>query len=121
MPTIDPKVAFWFGLAIFIAGAIASGGTTFLTGAIPAFIIPPLVKWCLIISTLGNGVMTYIAGSNMTKAGRLASVQSVPLVERMDSLADNNTEVKSIVTTQAIADATNSDKIVGPPKATGVH
>jgi hypothetical protein len=111
MPTIDPKVAFWFGLAIFVAGAIASGGTSFLSGAIPAAIIPPLVKWCLIISTLGNGVMTYIAGSNMTNAGRIANVQSVPMKEKMDSFA-NNPEVKTIVTTPALAAATESDKIV---------
>lgn len=112
MPTIDPKIAFWIGLVIFVAGVVASGGTTFLAGAIPAAIIPPVVKWCLIISTLGNGVMTYIAGSNMTNAGRLASAQSVPLQQRMDSLANNNPEVKAIVTTAALADATQSDKIV---------
>jgi len=40
----------------------------------------------------------------------------------LDSLVANNpVEVKSIVTTQALADATQSDKIVGPPVATGVH
>lgn len=116
---IDPKVAFYVGLTIFVAGVIANAGATFLTGALPADVIPPLVKWCAIISTLGNGVMTYIAGSNMTIAGRLANVQSVPLTQKMDSLADNNKEVKNIVTTQALADATNSDKIVGPPAATG--
>ena len=121
MPNIDPKVAFWFGLVIFIAGVIGTAGTTFFAGALPADVIPPLVKWCAIIATLGNGVMTYIAGQNMTTAGRIASVQSVPLPQRMDSLATNNPEVQSIVTTQAIADVTNSDKIVGPPGATGMH
>lgn len=112
MLTIDPKIAFWFGLVIFIASAIASGGTTFLAGAIPAAIIPPFVKWCLIISTLGNGVMTYIAGSNMTNAGRMANVQQVPLKDRMDSLAANNTEVKTIETTPELAAATQNPKIV---------
>jgi hypothetical protein len=116
---IDPKVSFWIGLVIFISGVIGAGGTTFFAGALPADIIPPVVKWCLIISTLGNGVMTYIAGQNMTTAGRLANVQQVPLSQKMESLASNNPEVKSIVTTQALADATESDKIVGPPKATG--
>jgi hypothetical protein len=119
VPTIDPKVAFYIGLTIFIAGIIANAGTTFLTGALPADVIPPVVKWCAIISTIGNGVLTYIAGSNMTNAGRLASVKAVPLTQRMDSFAESNPEVKNVVTTQALADATNSDKIVGPPAATG--
>src|ERR1700679_4008821 len=115
MPTIDPKVSFWFGLAVFLAGIVAAAGTAFFTGALPADVIPIVVKWCFIVSVLGNGVMTYIAGQNMTNAGRLASVQPVPLAQKMDSLVDNNpNKVLSIVTTQELADATNSDKIVGP-------
>jgi len=119
MPHIDPKVAFYIGLVIFVAGIIGNVGTSFFAGALPADIIPPVVKWCAIIATLGNGVLTYIAGQNMTNAGRLANVQPVPLAQKMDSLADNNKDVKSIVTTQALAEATNSDKVVGPPPATG--
>lgn len=122
MPNIDPKVAFYFGILVFVAGVIGNAGVNFFAGALPADVIPPLVKWCAIIGTLGNGVMTYIAGSNMTTAGRLASVQPVPLPQKMDNLIANNpSEVKSIVTTQAIADVTDSDKIVGPPAATGAH
>jgi hypothetical protein len=114
MPNIDPKVAFWIGLTVFIAGVIANAGVALFAGALPADVIPPLVKWCAIIATIGNGIMTYIAGLNMTNAGRLANVQPVPLPQKMDSLIANNpTDVKSIVTTQAIADATDSDKIVG--------
>ena len=111
---IDPKAAFYFGLIIFVAGVVGNAGANFFAGALPAASIPPLIKWCAIVSTLGNGVMTYIAGQNMTQAGRLQNARQVPLPVRMDSLADNNTEVKQIVTTQALADATNSDKIVGP-------
>ena len=113
MPTIDPKVAFYFGLTIFLAGLIANGGTAFFSGALPADTIPYVVKWCSIVSTLGTGVMTYIAGQNMTTAGRLASVQPVPLSQKMDSLIANNPgQVKAIVTTQALADATDSEKVV---------
>lgn len=119
--TIDPKAAFYFGLIIFVAGVVGNAGANFFAGALPAVSIPPLIKWCAIVSTLGNGVMTYIAASNMTNAGRLAAVQPVPLPQKMDSLVYNNPEVKSIVTTQALADLTNSEKIVGPPVATGAH
>jgi hypothetical protein len=119
VPNIDPKIAFYLGLAVFIAGVIANAGVNFLTGALPADIIPPLVKWCAIVATLGNGILTYIAGTNMTNAGRLANVKSVPIDQKLDSFADNNKEVKQIVTTQALAELTNSDKVVGPPPATG--
>ena len=119
--TIDPKIAFYIGLVIFVAGIVSNVGTNFFDGALPVAVIGPLVKWSAIIATIGNGVMTYIAGTNMTTAGRLASVQPVSLTDKLDAVAYNNPEVKSIVTTQAIADLTSNDKIVGPPKATGAH
>jgi hypothetical protein len=112
MFNVDPKISFWIGLTIFVCGAIAAGGTSFFSGALPDWIIPPLVKWCLIISTLGNGVMTYIAGSNMTNAGRIANVQQVPLPQKLDSLVAHNPEVKGVVTTQAVANATSSEKVI---------
>jgi hypothetical protein len=80
-----------------------------------------IAQWNRIISSVGQVVLPLLLGQNMTTSGRLASVQAVPLPQRMDALAANNPEVKSIVTTQALADATDSDKIVGPPTATGAH
>jgi len=113
MYNIDPKISFWIGLTIFICGTIAAAGTSFLTGALPNWLIPPLVKWCLIISVLGNGTMTYIAGANMTNAGRLANVQQVPLPQKLDSLVENNKDtVKGVITTEAVANATSSPKVI---------
>ena len=113
MPNIDPKVAFWFGITVFVCGLIAAAGSSLFAGALPDWIIPPFVKWCLIISTIGNGVMTYIAGQNMTNAGRLASVQQVPLAQKLDSLMANNpTQVKAVLTTPALAAETDSEGIV---------
>lgn len=107
MPTIDPKVAFWFGMAIFLAGAVAQGGTSLLSDAIPAVAIPIVVKWAGIISTLGTGVMTYMAGTNMTTSGRIA-------VARADD------SIHQVVTTAAIANGptfANDDKVVSISKA----
>src|ERR1700722_7264856 len=113
MPNIIPKVAFWFGITVFVCGLIAAAGSRLFGGALPDWIIPPFVKWCLIISTIGNGVMTYIAGQNMTNAGRLASVQQVPLAQKLDSLMANNpTQVKAVLTTPALAAETDSEGIV---------
>lgn len=113
MYNIDPKISFWFGLVIFLCGLIAAAGTGFFSGALPEWIIPPLVKWCLIVSVLGNGVMTYAAGANMTNAGRLANVQPVPLSQKLDDITEKNpNDVKTIVTTQALASATKSQNVV---------
>lgn len=113
MYNIDPKISFWIGLVIFLTGLIAAAGTGFFSGALPEWIIPPLVKWCLIISVLGNGVMTYIAGTNMTNAGRLANVQQVPMKDKLDDFASNNPkDIKAIVTTEALAATTKSQNVV---------
>ena len=119
MPQIDPKYIFWLSIAIAIAGV--GSNAAIWGGAIPADYIPILAQWNKIISSIGQVIMPLLLGGGMTNAGRLASVQQVPLTQKLDSLAANNPEVKSIITTQALADATDSEKIVGPPKATGVH
>jgi methylaspartate ammonia-lyase len=116
MPNIDPKVIFWISIAIAVAGV--GSNAALWTGAIPAGSIDMLTAWNHIISVVGQVVMPLLLGQGMTNAGRLANVQSVPLGQKLDSLAANNPEVKSIVTTAALANATDSDKIVSaPPQA----
>jgi hypothetical protein len=111
MPNIDPKVIFWLSVAIAIAGV--GSNAALWGGAIPADYIPILATWNKIISTMGQVVMPLLLGQGMTTAGRLASVQQVPLAQKLDSLMANNPgQVKAIVTTQALADATDSEKVV---------
>ena len=106
MPYIDPKIRFWFGIAVTIAIAI-SQGTLALTNAVPADLIPYVTAWCGILAFVGSAILTALNGAATTTQSRLASAASLP-------------EVKSIVTTQAMADATPSlPKVVGPPPATG--
>jgi hypothetical protein len=115
MPNIDPKIIFWISIALAIAGV--GSNAAIWGGAIPADYIPMWAQWNKIISTMGQVIMPLLLGQGMTNAGRLASVQSVPLSQKLDSLAANNPEVKSIVTTAALANATDSDKIVSVPAA----
>ena len=111
MPNIDPKVIFWISVAIAVAGV--GSNAAIWGGALPAEYIPILASWNKIVSTMGQVVMPLLLGQGMTNAGRLASVQSVPLEQRMDDMIANHpAEVKSIVTTTALAAATDSDKIV---------
>lgn len=119
MPNIDPKVIFWISVAIAVAGV--GSNAAIWGGALPAEYIPVLASWNKIISTMGQVVMPLLLGQGMTNAGRLASVQSVPLAQKLDSLAANNPEVKSIVTTAALASATDSEKVVSAPPAQAVR
>lgn len=115
MPNIDPKYIFWLSVAIAVAGV--GSNAAIWGGALPADYIPILASWNKIISTMGQVIMPLILGGGMTNVGRLASVQSVPLGQRMDDLVANHpAEIKSIVTTPALATSTDSDKIVSVPK-----
>jgi hypothetical protein len=105
MPYISPVARFWIGVAITVAIGV-SNGSLVLKGAIPVDWITPVTVWCGIISFIGSAVLTGLNGLATTTQSRLASAASIP-------------GVKSIVTTQTIADATPSDKVVGPPAATG--
>lgn len=105
MPNIDPIVRFWIGVAVTTAIAI-SQGTLSLTHAIPADLIPIVTVWSGIIAFIGSTVLTALNGLASGTQSRLASAASLP-------------EVKSITVTQALAETTPSEKVVGPPKATG--
>lgn len=119
MPNIDPKVAFWLGLALVVLQVIATGGVAFLHNAIPDSAIPYIVQWCQIGSTIGTAVMTYIAGSNMTQTGRLANVQAVPAQVRAEDLADDKAVLHVALKSQADANAVPSDKVIGPADLKG--
>ncbi len=99
--TLDPR---WrFAIALLVTAAIGvSQGTLVLTGAIPADWIKPVTAWCGIIAFVGSAVQTTLSGFATTTQSRLASAAAVP-------------EVKAIVTTPEIANATPSDKVVSKP------
>ena len=105
MPIVDPVARFWIGVAITFAIAVSNGSVA-LTHAIPADWIPYATAWCGIISFIGSAILTALNGAATTNQSRLASAAAIP-------------EVKSIVTTQVMAEATPSGKVVGPPTATG--
>ena len=105
MPNIDPKWRSLIGLIVTIAIGV-SQGAVHLTHAIPETWIPIAVAWCGIIAFVGSAAQTGLSVVGMSTSNRLAAAASLP-------------EVKSITTTQALADITPSDKVVGPPKGTG--
>lgn len=101
MPNLDPKAVFWLSVIVALAHAGATGSVW--AGAIPAAAIPYVVAWNGIITTFGQVVLTILLGQNMTVQGRIANVASLP-------------QVAKIVTTEEVASAAPSDKVVPPPK-----
>ncbi len=99
--TIDPFWRFLVGVVVTFAIGVSQGAVV-LTNAIPEPWINPVVAWCGIFAFLGSAVTTALTGLGMTTANRVASAAASP-------------EVKSIVTTQGVADASPSEKVVSKP------
>jgi hypothetical protein len=59
-PQVDPKIAFYIGGITTIALLLAQA--SLWADAIPAAAIPAVVAWSKIIGTIGNGLMTILAG-----------------------------------------------------------
>lgn len=76
-----------------------SSGALVLTNAIPADWIKPVTAWCGIIAFIGSAAQTTISGFSMSNQSRIAAAASLP-------------EVKAIVTTQPVASAAPSEKVV---------
>ena len=98
MPNIDPKWRFVIGIIVTLAIGITQG-TVSLTNAIPGEYIKPIVAWCGIIAFIGSFIQTSISAAGMTSSSRIAAAAAVP-------------EVQKIVTTEAIANAAPSEKVV---------
>ena len=98
MWTIDPKWRFIIGLLVTTAIGI-SQGTVSLTNAIPDFAIKPVVAWCGLIAFIGSAATTAISGLGMTTSSRVAA-------------AANDPSVQKIITTEAVANAAPSEKVV---------
>jgi hypothetical protein len=101
MPHIDPNVRFWISLAVTIAIGVSSGSLV-LTNAVPAEFIKPVTAWCGIIAFVGSAFVSTLNLMATTDQSRIASAAAVP-------------SVATIITTQAVAEASPSGKVVGPP------
>jgi hypothetical protein len=101
--SIDPKWRFTISIIVTIAIGI-SQGTLVLTNAIPAAYIPIVAAWCGIIAFIGSAVNTTISGMGMSTQSRIDAAASLP-------------QVKAMLTTEDVAKATPSDKVVSTVQA----
>ena len=117
--TVDLKWVLILSMFLAIMGFLVGAASQFTDLGLSAATVKAVVAPCVLLLGCGNAVNSVLVAFGMTSQGRLASAALVPLDQRLDALADSDPRVKSIVTTQAVADATSSAKVVGPPAATG--
>lgn len=111
--TVDLKWVLFLSMFLAVLGFLVGAGSQFTDLGMSAAEVKAAIALCVILLGMGNAINSVLVAFGMTNASRIASVQSVPIAEKMESFA-RNPEVKAIVTTQALADATESDKVVGP-------
>jgi len=95
-------------------GHMMNGAQEFMLGAGPLIALA-LAWWGKNKASLVSQVSTVQAAAPGALMDAVQAVHPKVLLAATAALTD----VKSIVTTQAVADSTPSEKIVGPPKATG--
>ncbi len=74
--SIDPKYVTWFGVWTSILLMIAAAGPNFFDGALPATLIPVIVKWCAIFGAINNCIMTGGVGFSSNRPGPWAGIQA---------------------------------------------
>lgn len=101
MPNVSPKTIFWITFAVW-AGAGITGGTVHLTNIVPAAYMAAVTEYIAFGVFLGTGFLTMVSGAGMTRQSQLVSTASLPGVHSIR------------MTSQTLADATPSEKVIGP-------
>lgn len=117
--TVDLKWVLFLSMFLAVLGFLVGAGAQFTDLGLAQSTVKAVVALCVLLLGAGNAVNSVLVAFGMTNAGRLAAVQQVPIQQKLESFAEHNPEVKQIVTTQTLADATTSDKVVGPPQGLG--
>ena len=112
--TVDLKWVLILSMFLAVLGFLVGAGSQFTDLGLSAAQTKAVIALCVLLLGMGNAVNSVLVAFGMTNTGRLASAASVPLPQKLDALIANNPEVKSVVTTQTVADASTSGKIVGP-------
>lgn len=118
MPTIDLKWVLFLSMFLAVLGFLVGAGSQFTDLGLSATEVKAIIASCVLMLGAGNAVNSVLVAFGMTNASRLASVQQVPLPQKLDSLLTNNPQVQKIETTPEIANATISEKVIsnGEPK-----
>jgi hypothetical protein len=70
MPTVNPKISFWLGVAVIIATGIGNGYVP-LDHALPDWLIDPWKSWNNLFAFCGTTVLTALHGLSSRQGGPL--------------------------------------------------
>ena len=101
MPNVSPKTLFWITFAVW-AGTGITGGAVHLTHIVPPAYMDAVTEYVAFGVFLGTGFLTMVSGAGMTRQSQLVSTAALPGVHSIR------------MTSQTLADATPSDKVIGP-------
>jgi hypothetical protein len=104
--SFSPRTRFIIQLVVFVCVGI-SQGTVHLTNMVPEGWIPIALAYAGFIAFLGTGFTTLLSGFGMTTQNRIDAAASLP-------------EVKAMLTTEDVAKAAPSDKVVSTVQAAQV-
>ena len=103
--TVNLKWVLILSMVLAVLGFLVGAGAQFTDLGLTQAEVKAIVAICVLFLGMGNAVNSVLVAFGMNTQSRLAGVASLP-------------EVKSIVTTAAVADAAPSEKVVStPPKA----
>jgi hypothetical protein len=110
--TVDLKWVLALSMFLAVLGFLVGAGSQFTDLGLAPAQVKAVIALCVLLLGSGNAVNAVLVAFGMTNVGRLASAQQVPLPQKLDALVANNPEVKAVVTTKAVSDATTSDRVV---------
>ena len=108
---VDLKWILALSMFLAVLGFLGGAGSQFTDLGLAPATTKAIIAIFVILLGCGNAVNSVLIAFGMTNANRISSAEQVPLGQRLDALVANNPEVKGVVTTAAIADATESEKI----------
>lgn len=112
--TVDLKWILILSMALAVLGFLGGAGSQFTDLGLSPIQVKAVIALFVILLGVGNAINSVLIAFGMNNASRIASVQQVPLQDRITSFAANDTVSRVVLKDQNIADASMSSKVVGP-------
>lgn len=109
------KISLGLSIALAVLAVLAGAGSQFVDMGFSPVAVKAMLAAFILLLSIGNAVNAVLVGFGLTKDARLNAVNNIPTEDRIRNLVNTTDgEIKKIETTQAIANAITSEKVVGP-------
>ena len=111
---VDLKYVLTLSIVLAMLGFLSSAGSQFTDLGLSPVNVKQVLALFGILLGCGNAVNSVLIAFGMTKSGRLASVEQVPLVDRAANIAADPGVNVVVLKSQAAADSVTTNKVIGP-------